>query len=402
MHNINIYKNNLFDRLLILLVFLAGFGQIGGALKPSRIAAIACVPILVLKFSGCRYARNLAHGLILFYVFCVCSLVWTPDTSEGMKEVMFYAVHLSLFMEISVFAHYANSPLKNISVGWLLAVLLCSGIAYWEISTGNHLEVTGTLGDHFNTGYEVILFNRAFATFYNSNDLVVFLNMALPWLVFCLRSKDSGRVKRIATIVAILSSVIITLYDGSRGGLVSLVIMAAIFFFMSVRGRSRWSSLLLLITLGVIVYYLYSQSAFAVLAVRASDEGMLEGEGRFVIWYRALQALGDTLGLGTGVGGIPAAMEKYSNGVTITHNLFLEIMLEFGVIVVVAFVAFLVRQLKQSLRADHDRKMVLLMSLVAMPVYGIISSTYLLTEHFYVLMATIYVFANYKLIKSVH
>ena len=391
---------NLYDRLLILLVFLVGFGQIGGALQLSRIAAILVAPLLVTKYGGCRYAKGIAAGLGIFYAFCVFSLLWTPDRSEGIKEVLYYAVHLTLFMEIIVFARYANSPLKNISTGWLLAVLLCSGIAYWELTTGNHLDVSKEQKDYYNTGYEVLNFMRANATFYNYNDFAAFLCMAMPWLVYGLRDSNSGWVKRTAAILAVISSVIIILLNASRGGLVSIAIMAVIFFFMSAKGRSRWYSLLLLIPVVAVVYYLYNQSAFAVITARSSDGGLFEGEARYVIWYHAMQTLGDTFGLGTGIGGIEASMEKYAHGgITITHNLFIEIMLEFGVIVVVAFVVFLWRQFKRTLRLDSDRKMVLLMSLVAMPVYGIISSGYLLNAHLYVLMATIYVFASYERIK---
>ena len=390
-------KNNIFDHLLLLLVFLVGFGCIGGSLQLSRIAATVLAPLLVVKCSGCRYAKGIISGLVIFYVFCVCSLLWTSDRAEGMKDVVYYAVHIFLFLEIVVFARYANYPLKNISTGWLLAVLLCSGIAYWELTTGNHLAVAKEQKTYWNTGLEVLSFKRANATFYNSNDLVSFLCMALPWLVYILRSRDSGWVKRSAGIVAIISSVIVILFDASRGGLVSVGISATIFILMSLKGRSKWYSLLLLILFGIVAYSFYNQSAFAVLSARTSEGGLLEGGSRFVIWRNALQAFGDTYGLGTGIGGIEASMEKYAlGGITITHNLFIEILLEFGVFVFVAFLVFLWRQLKQSLQVEHDRKMVLLMSLGTMPIYGIISSGYLLTAHLFVLMATIFVFANYE------
>lgn len=393
-------KNNIYDRLLILLVFLVGFGCIGGSLQLSRIAATVLAPLLIVKYSDCRYAKGIISGLVFFYVFCVFSLLWTPDRAEGMKEVVYYAVHIILFMEVLVFASYANFPLKNISTGWLLAVLLCSGIAYWELTTGNHLDVAKEQKNYWNTGFEVLSFMRANATFYNSNDFVSFLCMALPWLVYGLRSSDSGWLKRFTGIVAIISSVIIILVNASRGGLVSVGIMAVIFVLMSAKGRSKWYSLLLLIFFGVVVNFFYDQSAFAVLSARTTEGGLLEGGSRFAIWRHALQALGDTFGLGTGIGGIEASMEKYAyGGITITHNLFIEILLEFGVVVFIVFVVFLWRQFKRSLQAEHDLKMVLLMSLVAMPIYGIISSGYLLSAHLFVLMATIYVFANYERIK---
>lgn len=393
-------RNNKFDRILFLLVFLTGFGGIGGALQLCRIAAIVLLPMLINKFGGCGYARGITGGLILFYLFCVFSLLWTPDLSEGIKELVYYAVHIILFLEIIVFARYSRNPLKNISYGWIFAVLFCSVIAYWEFTTGNHLNVAKEQKDYYNTGTEVLNFIHANATFFNYNNFGAYLCLALPWLIYGFRGRDSEWKKKAEGIVAIISSVIIILLNASRGAFVSIIIMAIIFFFISVKGRSRRYSILLLIPLGLIISYMYSHSAFAIIAARSSDGGLLNGESRYVIWRNALLTFSDTYGIGTGIGGMHAAMEKYAGGgITITHNLFLEVLLQYGVIVAVAFVVFLWRQLKKSLRLDVDRKMALLMSLVAMPVYGIISSGYLLNAYLFVLMATIFVFANYDRIK---
>ena len=390
-------KRNIYDTLLVLLIFLLGFGNIGGALRLSRIAAIVLLPVLVYQYGKCKYIKGIMWGLIAFYAFCLISLVWTPDQEEGRVELAYYLVHFAYFLEIVVFARYSNNALKSISLGWLLAVAFCCGIAYWEITTGNHLSVAKDQKGTYNTGTEILNFMRSNATFFNSNSFVTFLCYGLPWLVFGMRLK-SGFFMKAFYLVALGASIVIALMNGSRGGLVSILIMGLIYVSMSFRSISKGVYyVLLLIPIASVIYYFYTNSMFAVLSARASLDGNLDDESRYTIWSNALKAFGDTYGFGTGIGGMSDAMEIYARGgVTITHNIFLEIMLQFGIVFVCVFVCFLWQQLKKALRVEQDRKMVLLMALVAFPVYGIINSGYLLDVQLYGLLATIFVFANYE------
>ena len=393
-------KRNLYDWLLILLVFLTAFGGFGGALRPARIAAVLLLPSLLFKYDNCKYAKGVMMGLVAFYSYCLISILWTPDKEEGVVELVYYPIHFALFLEIIVFARYATNPLKNITTGWLFALAVCCVIAFWEITTGNHLEVAKEQKDVWNTGTEILNYLRSNATFYNSNGFVTFLCYGIPWLFYDSRSSNS-LLRKIFGMVVIVSVIVISLLNGSRGGLLSFIIMLLIFVALSLRVRRKgFIAVLLLIPAAYFLYYLYTHSMFAIMLARVSDGGNFENESRFVIWGNALKAFGDTYGLGTGIGGMYEAMKVYSReGISITHNLFLEVLLQYGFVFAVTFVYFLWRQLKKSLRLENDRKMAMLMALLALPAYGIINSGYLLDCHLYVLMATIFVFANYERIK---
>lgn len=395
-----IEKTNVYDKLLLFLVFLTGFGGIGGSLQFVRVAAILLLPVFINKYGGCRYAKGFLLAFAIFYVYCLLSLSWTPNKSEGFKELVYYPVHFLLFLEIIVFSRSATNPFKSISLGWLFAILLCSVIAYWEITTGNHLQIAKEHREVYNTGYELYNFVHANATFFNLNGYVTYLCFGLPWLFYGVKSTE-GFYYRILYIVAIIASIITILINASRGGLVSLVIMVSVFFMSSFKGRMKWSYLFLFfVALIIVVYYFYSHSMFAIMFYRSSNGGLLNGDSRFVIWSRALKVVGDTLGFGTGIGGMTNAMDVYANGsINITHNLFLEILVQYGFVFTIVFIVFLWRQLKTSLKLDPDRKTVLMMALISMPIYCIINSGYLLNADLYVLLATIVVFSNNERIK---
>ena len=393
-------NGNIYDKFLILLIFLLGFGGIGGALRLSRIAAIAFLPLLAAKYERCLYAKRASWIFLLFYFYCLISIIWTPDKDEGLVELVYYPVHFVLFLEIVIFAGNSRNALKSISIGWLLAVVFCCSIAFWELVTGNHLSITKEQKDVWNTGTEIITYLRSNATFYNSNGFVTFLCFSMPWLFYGFRLSN-GFYKKLLFVLVIVIAIIISLLNGSRGGLLSIMIMSLIFIVMSFKDqRKRVINTLLLILAFYAIYYFYTNSMFAVMTTRVSDSVLSGDDARFVIWNNALKAFGDTYGLGTGIGGMHEAMKEYAlSGIVITHNIFLEFFLQYGIIFGSVFVYFLWCQFKKALQLGSDRKMALLMALIAMPVYGVINSGYLLDAHLYGLLATIFVFANYERIK---
>ena len=126
---------------------------------------------------------------------------------------------------------------------------------------------------------------------------------------------------------------------------------------------------------------------------------MVEGSSRFEIWGVALQTFLHTLGFGTGIGGISASMSKFTTGIIVPHNLFLEILVEFGIIIFMIFIVFLLKLYYKSFKLrDKKLKSFLYIALMPFPVYCIIDSGYLLNYWVFAFFASIIFFINsYKL-----
>ena len=188
--------------------------------------------------------------------------------------------------------------------------------------------------------------------------------------------------------------------NASRGGVLSIVTMLMVYYWYSEKSQIKNVTLLVVVTLLIYGLIQYGEEFTALFIARASDGGMFTDDARFVIWSNALLAFCDRFGFGVGIGGLSASMAEYAHGrITVTHNMFLEILVQYGVVILLVFLYFLLGLFRKSLRVERKRKIVIMMSLVAMPVYSIIDSGYLLNTHFFVLIASIYIFANYELIK---
>lgn len=390
---------SLFVALLVVCIF---FGNFGGAFQVDRLLAILFLPWLFANIGkkGCEYTRDLTKVLACFYIYMLISFIWTPDKQEAIKEVVYYLVHFILFLELVLFARFANMPLKWVSRGWMIAVLICSVIAYWEITTGQHLSLAKDQGSSFNTGSMIVEHMTASVTFNNYNSYVTLLCFSYPWIFYVMLDKERKLLEKLIALVALIMASLVIIINASRGGVLSMIIMLLIYYWYSEKSWMKNMVLILFIMFLGYVLIQYGESITAVIAARASGGAMFEDEARSIIWTNALETFADTFGFGVGIGGLSEAMKEYAHGgITVTHNMILEILVQYGVIITFVVVWFLWRQFRKSLKVERSRKIVLMMALITMPVYAIIDSGYLLTTHLYVLMATIYIFANYELIK---
>lgn len=392
-----------YDNFLVILSTCTCFGIIGGAWQVGRILAVVLLPWLIVNYGkkGYGYVRNIFKVIAIFYVYMLVSFIWTPDRLAGMKELVYYLVHFILFLELLVFSKAANNPLRSLSRGWMVAVLLCSIVAYWEISTGNHLNISIEHGDTFNTGDLILHRMYASVTFGNYNSYVTFLCFSIPWIMYVIMDSERALVERILAGTSIVMASLAIVINASRGGVLSIIIMLVVYFLFS--EKTRFKNIVFVALIGLFFYVLvqYGSSFTEVLSYRTSDQSMLEDDTRIRIWGNALRAFAKSAGFGVGIGGMRAAMEMVSTGgIAAAHNLFLEILLQYGIVIAIVFLVFLWKNFKKSLKVERNRKIVLMMAFISMPVYTIIDSGYLLGVPLYVLLATIYVFANTEHIKS--
>ena len=105
--------------------------------------------------------------------------------------------------------------------------------------------------------------------------------------------------------------------------------------------------------------------------------------------------------LGCGADGLSGAMEKYSNGgITVAHNLFLEVLSEYGIFFLLLLLYFLINIFIRARKiTDKSRKICLYQSLFCLPIVCIINSIYITQPVLWATMASLYVFSNYEQIR---
>ena len=391
---------NRYDILITLLLSSLGFGGIGGAFQATRILTIILLPILFFNFG--YKLRNYLYPFLFFIGYCLLSLLWTPNRAEGIVEIIYFLVHFALFFEIIVFSCRARNPLDCISKGWLIAVCMTLVVALWEITTDNHLPMSvQESGDTMNAGGVIIYRKFASVSFGNYNGYVTFLCFSLPFLFYRLM-----RNRCLFSIAAIILSCVCILFNASRGGLLTISVMFLIYilFLRKQGGKIYIYSLFLLLLIGSFVFIQFGLELFDAIAYRAVDNTLYADAPRFEIWGRVWQIFLSTCGLGSGVGGVKDMMRQLSpSGIDAPHNLFLEILGEFGIIIFLFFILFLLGVFKKAFYVKNEAiKTLLFLSLMPLPIYSIIHSGYIFNTYVFSAFASLVIFSNYEHLKSLH
>lgn len=398
-------NHNKYDTYLLLLIVSTIFGGIGGALTAPRLLGILLIPQLFSTENreNLNYLSSLRYWCFAFYVFALVSMLWTPDNEEGFKELVYYLVHFLIFFEVIVFSRKALSPLQFIAIGFALCVLLTSVVGFWELTTDNHLAYSQMdEAKASNIGDEIVLRKFAAVTFYNLNGYVTYLCFCLPFLLYGFSLEE--KLLKWMSFIALVIAIVLILCNASRGGMFTIVICLAVFFLMSQKNKSFIYSFIVLIGGLLYLLYKYGESILFILTMRLSEGGATTDDSRFEIWGNALNVLVEYCGFGCGIGGMNTAMEQFAKGgITVTHNVFLEVLCQYGVIFCLAFVFFLFKQFKTALQLFDEKSRVLVtVALVSFPMTGIINSGYLLDPQLFIVLASIYVFANYEHIGLVY
>ena len=398
-------KYNKYDYGIIFLIALLVFGNMGGAFEPIRVAGIILSPYLLAKFFKNRFTKEQMFVIKFFafwFFYAVISLLWTNGEEQAYKELFYYYVHFSLFFIIVFFSQKAKRPLHSIIYGWCLFFILTAPIALNEIINDQHLPMSIFGADTIVNLGNNVLSKKKFAsvTFGNYNGYVTVLTYILPFLFFSTLLKKNIKHQLFGMLLVSICLYII-LVNASRGGILCLLITLIIFIFYYRKGSFRYKSGLIALVSILLFAALYydSKSIFEQISHRSlSAASFAEDETRFNLSQLGLQLLSDTYFIGTGVGSMVSSLSAVSlGGILILHNLFLEIFMQYGLIIFGIFIVFLIKLFIRTTKIKSNNiKFLAYAILFSLVPSSVINSGYLLMPVFWILLASLFVIVTNK------
>ena len=196
---------------------------------------------------------------------------------------------------------------------------------------------------------------RLFAgTIFDPNDIAFLLISILPLSFILFAIKESFLIKKIAT-ASIFISLSVILMTGSRGGFVGLIAVFVMIFF-SKSNILRKSHKIALVAAIFIVFISYGKNIdvdrYMSITNIENDYNVTDEFGRIAIWK---QAIGITLShpiTGVGVYCFPEAIgvDRENSGMIprwqVTHNSYLQVSSEVGLIGFVIFISIIIGCIK--------------------------------------------------------
>lgn len=395
--------NKIYDWLIVFLIALGALGDMFAPFTLQRIFAILFVPAAAVLYVKYRKAIPLCVGLffVIWITASVISLIWTPDRTAGLKALAYNICSVAVYLEIVLFSLKANNPLKSILIGWTTFFTMTLFVALWEIFTNQHLPLNGQddVSIMSMTGKRVWMI-YASVTFTNYNTYVLIILYCMP---FILASIAYFRHVKWWYWLLLAGAVFVLLINSSRGGIacMGLMFLVMLWFYSKNRMINRFVLILIIAAMiGGVLYY--SDFVLDQVIGRFSHQNVFEDDNRENIYMRALRILIESLGVGCGIGGIQVSLEQLSaNGVSAMHNMFLEMLVQYGIVPFIAFMIVLFMTFKSLLKSDYplSRFFGITMLLVLIPL-SVINSTYLLDQNFWILWACLFVIGHLTLDKQ--
>lgn len=322
-------KRNLFVRWLgiyfaCLILGAMNIGAFGSMLK-----VLATVPVGIWLIQRHRIASNRLLLWAACFVFCCgVSYVWTIVPAESLSRSGTQILYLCILAAVSGYSYSSDDLafLRNCLI-WssrFTAIIVLLSSSYLE----GRIYLNGLVREDPNYLCAYFLFGIAEA-----------LDVAL----------DSKILKKeLFAAVELIVYVYIIIGSGSRGGLLAVLMCASLVFLLYGKGKQRAKTIakklvVVIAVCGAVVV----ASAFISgdILQRFSLETLREsnGTGRFGLWRDALSAFSNS-GLLRQLFGYGTASARAITWIfpferhNVFHNIFIEVLLELGVIGLIAYV----------------------------------------------------------------
>lgn len=312
------------------------------ALQPFRLSMLFTIlasVVTVLSRSGSgslgSILRHRETKAYLFFFAVLCAGIPFSLYRRASFEfvLMRYVVNLIFFL---LFVTHVNTPRRYKQIALVL------GVSAFLFS------LVGLLGGEFQSGRF-----RTLSTMFDSNDVAFVELSLLPFSLFILLG-PYRLITRMMALGGVLMGVVLTLFTGSRGGLLGLSISVLLFLVLRITGVSRGRKLVMLAFIAVVAITNADQinmERYTTLGSLEQDYNVTSETGRAQIWSRGFQLFLEQPFLGVGAsrfGEALAAMRKEEHlppEWQTAHNSYLEVLTETGTFGAAAFLCLILTSL---------------------------------------------------------
>lgn len=408
-----------------LLTFLAGFFGVAFfvvdvgpfSLFPYRFLLLVLMGMFVLSvfttgwiwISRVSRIRWYLTFLGMWCVYAAVSLSWAISVSEAIRHMgLVWCAAGTVFL----LCYYCSTKtaIKAMYRIWILGLGVLLIIGLWEHLTGQHLLVSGFYGEtrsglmHMPTG-----------VFNNSNDYALFLSLSIPFALALTRYARRALTKALGICMACLGGYLICA-AGSRANLIAVLLELGFLFLFLMRSASRMKVIVVVCTCLCIAVLMAPNVVESVSADIGGQLTSIAAQAkanvgsiavRMNLVRNGLSFLVTTGGFGVGGGNAEVWMASRAiydtRGILNPHNWWLEIIVNYGILIFVGYVLFYVNLIWNlwrrwkilSTRTDKMIAEALLLSLVGFALASISSSSIMALTPQWLLFAFALSFLSY-------
>lgn len=274
---------------------------------------ITLVQRKVPRFALDKYGKKAFLLLLIYLIYAFISSTWSVSVSiQGYLNTV-KVILIVLFMSFDVGRIY---NFKLINIGWIISGLLVIYMLYRH-------------GGYYLGGVRYTIIMEDF--FVDTNVLFPCFIIPVVLIVVCIMERTDN--KKWFILFSLLYIAIMGYYmflSGSRGAILSVTIAMSVCALLS-RKSLKWFVYMLFVC--IIALYVIQNFVSSDLLARFTMNNLLEsgGSGRIEIWKNALTYFTKETTIFSFLFGSGICSTKFLLGLT-THNMFIECLIEYGVI----------------------------------------------------------------------
>ena len=384
-------------------MILLALGGIGGSFQPIRIFIILSLPWIIKYCLNNKSVvvsyRYEIHVFFIWFFYAIISLLWVITPTESIKEVIYLFVNFSGFVLLVLFSNNAKQPKESIIKGWILFFVLTLPIALIELIFDKHLSIayqSENLMMNFGGGV-ALQRNFASVTFGNLNGYNTVLVYVIPFLLGSLmHDKYFSKFRRIISLILMVLLSVIIVMNSSRSAFICLLIAVFIFILFYIKNIKTFIGTGLVFAIIIGVFLFSNSNIFDFLFIRFQTQG-LGDSNRYILVEEGLKQLQKSGFMGIGAADFIPTMREVENLDNFSpHNFFLEVLVQYGLIIFILFIALFVRIIKKNRYNNKRFAYITTTSLIMLPLTFSIDSSYLLSVSTWIYIASLYIIVDKK------
>ena len=355
---------------LFLLPILAALGPHLGGIEafgisffPYRIAVLtisfASIALLPrLHWPRNRYMRYYALLGATWIVWALLALLWARSQQAALRGAFAVAFGFLTFLAVANLESWKPHALRWTIRGWIAAATVTSGIAVWELATGDHLPGTWFSANPHLRDVAIA------ASFDNPNNFGVFILLTIP-LLFATLDNLRTPILRFSTIFFACLLVFFSVITASRVAIYGIILVTLLYLLRrpSLRTSDIASFLIVAALIPLIPFTNALLSLLTSIDPRFLTTFVWQGSNliRLNLALLGFDMLADTFGAGVGghnfaimLTSTSAYSRRFTASVVDPHNWWIEILTEYGVVIFFTYIFYLSYVYLTYRRSSHN------------------------------------------------
>lgn len=282
--------------------------------------------------------------LILWLIYSFISTLWAADRIEALRNSIFLFTGVSIVFLI-VYYFLDVNHLKLLYWVWVLIFMALIPVGVWEVTTGNHLSISGRyLDDLLTTKFAPT------SVFHNQNDYGTHIALTLPLVLVWIRYYPKFYSRALGMLV-FFTGLLLLILTYSRACYIAVIVGLAFWFIFLIDWKGKVKTFFITLSIFLLIFLIFSsqtmdilqkiESRLASLSITGFQETGSSLAVRLNLLRNALYFTIKSAGFGVGAGNVEYYMANYKIypvfGVTNVHNWWVEILSNYGLFIFVGY-----------------------------------------------------------------